>query len=108
MPDKAEEYFREVLNMRPQDPDAMNNLAYFLIDADRNINEGLELVNKALQLKPDDYIYLDTKGWGLYKQGKYEDAKIILDKSWEVNTSAFDDVLYSHIEEVKKAIAVQK
>ncbi len=29
----------------------MNNLAYFLIDKDRNINEGLELIDKALEIK---------------------------------------------------------
>ena len=50
----------------------LNNLAYFLIDKDRNINEGLELVDKALKLSPDNYNYLHTKGWGLYKQGKYQ------------------------------------
>ena len=29
----------------------MNTLAYFLIDKDRNINEGLELVDKAIEIK---------------------------------------------------------
>ena len=50
----------------------MNNLAYFLIDKDRNVNEGLELVDRALKLSPDNYNFLHTKGWGLYKQGKYQ------------------------------------
>ena len=38
----------------------MNNLAYFLIDKDRNINEGLELVDKALKISPDNY-YVFTR-----------------------------------------------
>ena len=105
---EAEEYFREVMNLRPQNPDAINKLAYFLIDTDRNINEGLELADKALLLRPDYYISLDTKGFGLYKQGKYEDAKLILEKSWELKPDGFDDEIYFHIEDVKKAIASNK
>lgn len=52
-----------------------------MIDNDRNINEGLELVDNALDLNPDNYIYMDSKGWGIYKQGKYEEALISLEKS---------------------------
>jgi hypothetical protein len=34
----------------------------------------MELVERALKLVPDYYIYLHTKGWGLYKNGKYREA----------------------------------
>jgi hypothetical protein len=43
----------------------LNNLAYFLIDKDLNINEGIELVDNALELSADHYSFLHTKGWGL-------------------------------------------
>ena len=46
--DKAEEYYRQALSLEPESPGRLNNLAYFLIDKDRNINEGLKLVDKAL------------------------------------------------------------
>jgi tetratricopeptide (TPR) repeat protein len=52
----------------------MNSLAWFLINKDRNINEGLELYDKVLESSPDNFNYLQTKGWGLYKQGKYQKA----------------------------------
>jgi tetratricopeptide (TPR) repeat protein len=45
--DQAEIFFRETLALEPEVPDIMNFLAYFLIDKDRNINEGLELTEKA-------------------------------------------------------------
>lgn len=67
IPDKAEEYERQALFLESENPLWLNNLAWYLIYNDRNINEGLELVNKALELGPDNYEYLDTKGWGLYK-----------------------------------------
>ena len=88
----------------------MNNLAYFLIDKDRNIDEGLELVDKALKLSPDNYNYLHTKGWGLYKQGKYKEALDILQKSWDLRRekAIYDHEAFLHLEAAKKAVASQK
>jgi len=68
--DKAEEYYRKALFLEPENSVRSNNLAYFLIDKDRNVNVGIELVEMALELNPDNYSYLHTKGWGFYKTGK--------------------------------------
>jgi uncharacterized protein HemY len=88
----------------------MNQLAYFLIDRDRNINEGLELVGKALVLSPENYEYLDTIGLGLYKQGKYQEAKEILQRSWDLRmkNAIYDHEAFLHLEEAQKAVANQK
>jgi tetratricopeptide (TPR) repeat protein len=104
---KAEEYYRNALSLEPQRPNQLNNLAWFLIDNDRNINEGLELVDKALGFGPDDYSYLHTKGWGLYKQGRYKDALEILQKSWDLKP-VYDHGIYLNLEAAKKAVANQK
>ncbi len=40
---------KDTLSLQPQNPGMMNNLAYFLINKDRNIDEGLELVKHVLQ-----------------------------------------------------------
>ena len=105
--DKAEENYRKALFWDPENLTRMNNLAYFLIDADRNLNEGLELVDKALKMSPDSYLYLDTKGWGLFKQGKYQEALEVLQKSWDLKPT-YDHDIYLHLEAVKKAVANQK
>jgi tetratricopeptide (TPR) repeat protein len=107
IPDKAEQYYRQALSLEPDSAERMNNLAYFLIDNDRSINEGLELIEKALNLEPDNYNYLYTKGWGLYKQGKYQEALEILQKSWDlrINYSEYDNKAYLHLEAAKKAAA---
>ena len=85
----------------------LNYLAYFLIDKDRNINEGLELVDKALELSPDDYNYLNTKGWGFYKQGKNKEALELLEKAWKLKPIYNHDI-YLHLEEVKKQSLAKK
>ena len=105
--DKAEEYYRQVLSLEPENPIGLNNLAWFLIDKDRDINGGIELIDKALELSPETYYILDTKGWGLYKQGKYQEAKDILQRSWDARV-IYDHEVYLHLEAAKKAVANQK
>ncbi len=109
--DKAEAILRETLSFEPEDPDRLNNLAYFLIDKDRNISEGLELVEMAQELNPDNYSYLHTKGWGLYKQGNYQEALEILQKSWDIRR---EKAIYNHaaisciLKQQKRLLPVKK
>jgi tetratricopeptide (TPR) repeat protein len=108
--DKSEEYYRKALSLEPDKPGRMNDLAYLLIDSERNITEGMNLVDKTLELKPDNYLFLHTKGWGLYKQGRYKDALDILQKSWDLRrkNAVYDHIAYLHLEAAKKAVAEQK
>ncbi len=107
MLDEAEEYYRKARLLEPENPNRLNSLAWFLINKDRKINEGLELVDKALNLRPNYYNYLDTKGWGLYKQGKYQEALETLEKSWNLKPR-YNHNIYLHLEAAKKAVTSQK
>ena len=105
---KAEEYFREVLRLEPEKPLRMNSLASFLIENDRNVNEGMELVERALKIEPDNWDFMDTKGWGLYKLGKFKESLEVLKKSIELRKPYYNYNTMLHIEEVKRAMAGQK
>ena len=104
--DEAEIYLRQALKLDPRNPEIMNDLAWFLIDNDINIDEGVDLIEKSLDLDPDNYNYLDTQGWGLYKQGKYVEALKILEDSWDLR-SVYSLEIYQHIQDVEKALANQ-
>ena len=104
--DKSGEYYRQALLLEPGSPDKLNRLAWFLIENGRDINEGLRLIDKALELKPDNSNYIDTKGWALYKLGKKKEALELLEKSWNLKPS-YSHEIYLHIQEVKKALARQ-
>jgi len=107
---KAEEIYRQALSLEPENPMRINNLAYFLIDNDQNIAEGMELIDKVLELGPENFNLQDTKGWGLYKQGKYQEALEILQKSWNsrLQDAVYNHLAYLHLEAAKKAVAGQK
>ena len=104
--DKAEVYYRKALTLQ-YNADRLGTLAYFLIDNDRNISEGLELIDEALKLSPGDCRYLHTKGWGLYKQGKHQEAVDILQQSWSLRmkNAVYSYTAWQHLEAAKKAVA---
>jgi len=104
MPEKEYEFHRKALTLEPDNPVRVNNLAYFLIDTERNVEEGLKLVERALEMKPDDYRFLHTKGWGLYRQGKYTEAINLLERSWSLRI-LYSHPIYLHLEEAKKAVS---
>ncbi len=106
IPGKAEEYYRQALSLEPENPLRLTGLAYFLIDKERNINEGLQLVDKALELNPDSYYSFHCKGWGLHKLGKHKEALEFLEKSMDLNP-IYRYIIAQHLEEVKKAVAGQ-
>lgn len=105
--DKAEECYRKGLALMPEHPSLLNNLGWFLIQNDRNIEEGMKLVDSALKIRPNSYIYLENKGLGLYKLGKYDEALEILEKVRKLRP-VYNHQTYVLIEKVKKAAVGQQ
>jgi TolB-like protein len=112
--DKAEEYFREAYDQdhKKTDPgrkgfrEADYRLARLIILDDTDISEGMEIVNRNLDINPDDWYFLGLKGWGLYKLGKYDEAIKVL-KMADQKSVYFDFEVYQHIQEVEKTLSSQ-
>jgi tetratricopeptide (TPR) repeat protein len=104
--DTAEVYYRKAFSLQ-HNAAMMNNLAFFLIDNNRDVNEGLELVEEALGISPDNSNCLDTKAWGLFKLGNYEQAKQFIEKADSLKPS-YNPRIFLHKQEIDKAIASQK
>jgi len=68
------------------------------------------LAQKALNISPDNFSCLHTLGWGLYRQGKYQEAVNKLQESWDIRRekAIYDHTAFGHLEEAKKAVAGQK
>jgi Flp pilus assembly protein TadD len=65
---------RRVLTLQPDDANAMNALGYTLADRTEHQAEALELIKKALVLKPDEPAIIDSMGWVQYRMGHLDAA----------------------------------
>lgn len=60
---------RRLLELEPEHADALNALGYSLADMTDRYAEALELIQRALALKPDEGAILDSMGWVQYRLG---------------------------------------
>ena len=96
--DQAEAEFRKVLEMNPQNHNAMNYLGYMFADRNQHLPEARQLITKALELDPGNGAYLDSMGWLAFRQGKYEEAEENLKRA--VERQPKDSTIYDHLAEV--------
>ena len=76
--DDAEARLRRVVELKPEDAQALNALGYTLVDRTPRVTEGLALIEKANKLSPDDPFILDSMGWALFRLGRYGEAETYL------------------------------
>ena len=70
-----------------EDPDnalALNALGYTLADHNFRIDEALEYIKRALEIRPDDPAVIDSMGWVQFRLGNYEQAEQYLRKAYRL------------------------
>jgi len=75
----AIEQYRAIIELRNDDPVALNSLARLL--AEQNPREALAYAERAQALRPDDPAYLDTMGMVLLALGDAEQARDLLGRA---------------------------
>lgn len=73
-PERAGEAFRTALALDSQNGAALNALAAVYIEQDTTLDEGLVLVTRAVELDPENPLYLHTYGRAQYLLGNFEVA----------------------------------
>ena len=63
---------RRVLELKPNDADAMNALGYTLADRTDKKDEALLLIQRAMALKPGEPAIIDSMGWVQYRLGNLD------------------------------------
>ncbi|MDK9695632.1 MAG: tetratricopeptide repeat protein [Siculibacillus sp.] len=92
---KAEADFDEALRLQPDEPHVLNYLGYSWIDMGQNLEKGLSLVKKAVELKSDDGYIVDSLGWAYYKLGRYDEAVKELERA--ILLKPDDPVINDHL-----------
>jgi tetratricopeptide (TPR) repeat protein len=82
---KAEEYYRNILKIVPNDIEIMNNLAFLLSEKTDHLEEAFRLAKTVREKRPKDPNILDTMGWIYYQKGNYLNALSELEESLEIN-----------------------
>ncbi|GHD25660.1 tetratricopeptide repeat protein [Halioglobus pacificus] len=65
---------RQILAREPDNATALNALGYTLANRTDRYDEALELISRALELQPGEPAILDSMGWVLYRQGRYDES----------------------------------
>ncbi|WEX08113.1 tetratricopeptide repeat protein [Chelativorans sp. AA-79] len=95
---KAEPNFKTALELYPDHPQVLNYLGYSWIDMNMNLEEGMDLIRKAVELRPSDGYIVDSLGWAYYRLGQYDEAVTQLERA--VSLRPEDAVLNDHLGDV--------
>lgn len=93
--DQAEGYFRQVLDMDPDNAMALNYMGYMFADKGVRLQEALKLVRKAVEQEPINGAYLDSLGWVYFKMGEYDLAEENLRQAVERDQT--DPTVHDHL-----------
>ncbi len=78
---KAEADFKRALELNPGQPEVLNYLGYSWIDMDMNLEPALEMIEQAVEARPQDGYIIDSLGWAFFKLGRIEDAVKTLEQA---------------------------
>ncbi|MGH6859514.1 MAG: tetratricopeptide repeat protein [Phyllobacterium sp.] len=93
--DKAEPNFLKALELYPAPPQVLNYLGYSWIDMNTRLEEGLDLIKKAVAARPQDGYIVDSLGWAYYRMGRYDEAVAQLEQA--VKLRAEDATINDHL-----------
>ncbi|MBZ9606078.1 tetratricopeptide repeat protein [Phyllobacterium chamaecytisi] len=93
--DKAEPNFLKALELYPDQPQVLNYLGYSWIDMNTKLEQGLDLIKKAVEARPQDGYIVDSLGWAYYRLGRYDDAVTQLEQA--VKLRAEDATINDHL-----------
>ncbi|MDD5300832.1 MAG: tetratricopeptide repeat protein [Gallionella sp.] len=96
-PEVFEQLMRKLIQIKPDHAHAYNALGYGMLERNERIPEAVELVEKALQLAPDDVAIMDSVGWGYYRSGKLDESVKLLRRAFAGNP---DPEIAAHLGEV--------
>jgi tetratricopeptide (TPR) repeat protein len=69
-----ESNLRKLIAVRPDHAHAYNALGYSLAERNMRLAEARKLIEKALEIAPDDSFIIDSLGWVLYREGDLKGA----------------------------------
>jgi tetratricopeptide (TPR) repeat protein len=93
--DKAEADLQKALDLFPEQPHVLNYLGYSWVDQGVRLDEGMEMIKRAVGQRPDDGYIVDSLGWAYFRIGNYEEAVKQLERAIELKPE--DPTINDHL-----------
>ncbi|MEM7320404.1 MAG: tetratricopeptide repeat protein, partial [Pseudomonadota bacterium] len=100
--EKAEADFRQALELNPDQPQVLNYLGYSLVEKQIKLDEALDMIERAVQARPDSGYIVDSLGWVLFRLGRYDEAVGHMERAVEL--MPIDPVVNDHLGDVYWAV----
>ena len=80
--DVLEQNLRKLIEARPDHAHAYNALGYSFAERNTRLKEARTLIEKAIELAPEDYFIVDSLGWVQYREGDLKGAAETLRRAY--------------------------
>jgi tetratricopeptide (TPR) repeat protein len=85
---EMERLLRQLMAAKPEDPQAYNALGYSLADRGLRLPEARQLIEKALELTPNDPFIMDSLAWVAFRMGQNDEALRLLRSAFKQKPDA--------------------
>src|SRR5256884_7100384 len=92
---KAEGDLKRALELYPEQPHVLNYLGYSWIDQGINLDEGMKMIKRAVEQRPDDGYIVDSLGWAYYRIANYDEAVKNLERAIDLKPE--DPTINDHL-----------
>ena len=89
--------FDHAIALNPRNATVLNNYAYYLSERNMRLDDAERMSKQSLEIRPDEATFLDTYGWILFQQGKYEQARTYISKAVDASGNDADAALLEHL-----------
>lgn len=98
---KSDEAYDKALSFNPDNTFTLNNYAYYLSVRSANLDKAAEMSKHSNELQPNTASFEDTYAWILFKQKKYAEARVWMEKALmhdkdhsAVQTEHYGDIMF--------------
>jgi len=92
---KAEADLQKALELFPEQPHVLNYLGYSWIDQGLKLDDGMRMIRRAVEQRPDDGYIVDSLGWAHFRIGEFEEAVKHLERAVELKPE--DPTINDHL-----------
>lgn len=92
--EKAEADFFKALELQPDQPLVLNYLGYSWLEKGLNLDQALDMIERAVAQRPEDGYIVDSLGWAFYLLEDYPNAVAQLERAVELRP--VDPVINDH------------